>query len=122
LASYSAYVAGTVTTGVTEYVVTTGKTFRVQAIVITFRATTPSTTATFVSCTWSLRRGTATLTATSSLVGTATAMVSTANPSVTIEMTIPDGLEFAAADHIGFSQASSATTGTFDLTLIGFEY
>lgn len=122
LVTIQKYVAGTVTTGVTEYIVTTGKTLRVQKVVITFRPTTPSTTATFVSCTWSLRRNTTTLAAASSLVGTATAMVSTANPSVAVEMTIPDGLEFAAGDHIGFTQASSATTGTFDLTLVGYEY
>lgn len=122
LVTVQKYVAGTVTTGVTEYVVTAGKTLRVQSIVITFRPTTPSTTVTFVSCTWSFRRGTVTLTATSSLVGTATGMVTTNTPSIIIDFDVADGLEFAAGDHIGFTQASSATTGTFDLTLIGFEY
>lgn len=114
-------VGGTVTAGVTEYVVTAGKTLRVQAITITTRATTPSTTVTFSSDTWKLRQAAATLAITSALVLTATGMCATNVPGAVLDLNIIDGLEFPAATHIGFSHVG--TTGmTFDINLIGFEY
>jgi hypothetical protein len=122
LVTMQKYVAGTVTAGVTEYVVTTGKTLRVQSILITPRITTASTTVTFVTNVISLRRNTTTLATGSSLVASVSALCAANVPTPPIQMVIPDGLEFPAGDHIGFTQLASAATMTFDIVLVGFEY
>lgn len=110
--------AGTVTTG-TSYTVTTGKTFRIQAIQFGSRFATPSTTVTFASARFNLRSGSA---ITSPLVYGDSKMSAANTPTPNSDLAIPDGIELPAASVVGVSHVDSAATLLLDLLIVGYEY
>lgn len=127
LQSLTGYKSGAaVTATTTPAVVTTGKTYRVQKITITYIAI-----ATIGAIQVSLRANTAGVVAIGSpvvashLVGASSA---TAGNTNTVEMQIPDGLEFAAGTGIGISVLGVGATGTASavgyskVTIYGYEY
>jgi hypothetical protein len=109
---------GTVTAGVTEYTVTTGKTLRIQSISV-------AVTATGATVQSKLRvRSAATVTATSPIIW---GRFQASNATLPGESTadFPDGLEIASAQSIGVSgiQLTGAAGNTqWTVNIIGFEY
>lgn len=123
LLSLTGWKAGAAVAAATSYTVTTGKTFRLQAVVFNARFTTASTTVTFANVKFSLRAITSgALAATSAPVLQQTLALAANMPSVSLETSVPDGLEFASGYVFGVSQLGSATTLSVDATLIGYEY
>lgn len=124
--TFAKNIAGTVTSGVTTYQVTSGKTLRIQAIT----ATLMQSSTTVVACKLHLRHNTAgAAIATSPLVamwqlGTpATAAVGNTGIAPQ-DVSIPDGLEIPqnGTDNITFSAIATSAAGTLSVTLIGYEY
>jgi hypothetical protein len=115
-------VGGVVTTGITEYVVTAGKTLRVQYIRRGVRFTTMSTTVTFANTTIKLRESSTTLAVASPLVDADNLAAASNVPTPDTMGIFPDGLEFPAGTHIGFTHVGSATTLSQDVMLVGYEY
>lgn len=120
LATMTINKGGAVTTG-TSYQVTAGKTLRLQALLVTILDSTTTLSAGRVRV-----RSAASVLVTSPVVigtdqgnftGTAAALAGQAVP-----VTIPDGLEIAAAQQVGISHLESGTTSTVSVCLIGYEY
>src|SRR5271166_359853 len=110
---------GTVTTGVTNYQVTAGKTLRIQSISVAASASGST-----VQCKFRVRSGAATLSATSPILW---GRFQASNASLPGESTcdIPDGLEIAAAQQIGISGiqlSGSAGNTQWTISIVGFEY
>ena len=129
LVSLTGYKSGAaVTATTTPAVVTSGKTLRVQSLVISYIAT--STTLGSVQVT--LRANTGGVVAIGSpavsswVVGVVVA-AEVAGQVVTVEVPIPDGLEFAAGTGIGLSVigyvgTTATAVGSIRATLLGYEY
>src|SRR5271154_1564001 len=110
---------GTVTTGVTNYQVTAGKTLRIQSISVAASASGST-----VQCKFRVRSGAATLSATSPILW---GRFQASNASLPGESTsdIPDGLEIAAGQQIGVSGiqlSGSAGNTQWTISIVGFEY
>lgn len=122
LVTFTKNVGGTSTASQTTYTVTSGKTFRIQAVY--FSVVTSTTTV--ISARLALRENTGgTCTASSAPVAMmeAAGVTAVANEGVSgTNMAIPDGWEFPAADSICFSAIGSTSTGTMTITIMGYEY
>ena len=110
---------GTVTTGVTNYQVTAGKTLRIQSISVAASASGST-----VQCKFRVRSGAATLSATSPILW---GRFQASNASLPGESTdqIPDGLEIAAGQQIGISGiqlTGSAGNTQWTISIVGYEY
>jgi hypothetical protein len=124
--TFAKNVGGTVTTGVTTYAVTAGKTLRIQAIF----ATLMQSSTTVVGCRLRLRHNTAgAATATSPLVatiqlGTPASSAVAGTGVAPQDIAIPDGLEIKqnGNDNITLSAIATSAAGTLSVTLIGYEY
>jgi hypothetical protein len=117
--TFQSWKAGTVTTGITSYTVTAGKTFRVQVIRWGVRFTTMSTTVTFANTTFRLRSGNL-ITSPLVLANNMAAASNVATPDSITSYT--DGAEFPAGTVIGVSHAASAATLTEEFSITGYEY
>lgn len=122
LVTFTKNVGGTATASQTTYTVTTGKTFRLQAVY--FSVVTSTTTV--ISARLALRENTGgTCTASSSpvLMMEAAGVTAVANEGVSgTNLSMPDGWEFPSADSICFSAIGSTSTGTMTISVIGYEY
>lgn len=117
--TFQSYKAGVVTTGLTSYTVTSGKTFRVTSIKVKIRPSAPSTTVTFANTVLRLREGSL---ITSPLIDSFPILMQTNVDSNPTTLTIPDGLEFPAGTVLGMSHLASATTILEHFAIVGFEY
>jgi|ERR1051326_150990 hypothetical protein len=117
--TFQSYKAGVVTTGLTSYTVTAGKTLKIQCIKVKIRPATPSTTVTFASTTLRLREGAL---ITSPLIDSFPILMQTNNDSNPTAIVIPEGLEFPAGTVLGMSHVASATTILEHFSIIGYEY
>lgn len=112
---------GVATASATSHAVTSGKRWRIQAIVVGLIATG----AAVVSARVSLRFNPAgAATAASPIVATAalSSAPAVAQQGNELVIPIPDGVEFSGTDQIGLSQVCSGTGGTLWASLIGYEY
>jgi hypothetical protein len=115
---------GTVTTGVTSYTITSGKTLRIQNISVSVRAGAAAVPFSRVT----LRSNTAGATIATSPVLVQCPEVfgisATTGVGGQMSMDIPDGLEIAGNGtvSIGLSHLDQATTNVINLTLTGYEY
>lgn len=115
---------GATTTG-TTYTVTTGKTLRVQQIIVSARNSTGTTAS---PATFRIRAATSGAITTSSPLQAVVVAGTPASAQSTYALAnIPDGLEFPSASTLGFTiQQSNWVTAsvvcTFDITVIGYEY
>lgn len=121
LATMNINTAGTVTTG-TSWSVPTGKTFRIQAIEGTVKAS--STTAVYGRI---RLRSAATVAATSGIVAnldvpTMVAGTIAAGMGGAISYSVPDGLEIAASQQVGISHIESSTSSTVSCIVTGYYY
>jgi hypothetical protein len=110
---------GVVTTG-TQYTVTAGKTFRVQAMIA---AVLSGANNAAQSVRVRLRSAT-TVTVTSGILcslmaGIQVALIGTVGNSTEF---VADGLEIAGGQQLGLSQIASATTASVAVCVVGFEY
>jgi hypothetical protein len=112
---------GTVSTSKTEYTVTTGKTFRIQSILVSLRNSTAAAHDTFCNI---LVDYTGTIITTSSPTALPITVELSASAVSTINIPIPDGLEFPTGSTIGMSAFAdtSATIVLTNIILIGYEY
>jgi hypothetical protein len=119
-------VAGTATTAQTTYSVTAGKTFRVQALHVYYALT--STTLSEVRVALRENTGGACTAASTLAVRLGAGVPATTATSVNHEagtqadFTIPDGLEFPAADSLCLSAIATSASSAVTITLVGYEY
>jgi hypothetical protein len=113
---------GVAAAAATSFAVTSGKRLRIQSITASAR----STAATVFSARVALRTNptgaavvTSPLEAILSMTQQAAAL---AEAGDTQSLAVPDGMEYAGTEQIGFSQVCSGTGGVVYLTAIGFEY
>lgn len=122
LMTLTIFKAGTTTTA-TNYSVTAGKTFRLQAIQFGVRFATPSTTVTFASTTFVLRYVTSgTVTAAAAILHQDSKMAASNVATPNSDLPIPDGLELPAGYNFGVTHLASATTLLEDVLIVGYEY
>lgn len=123
LATFTKNVGGTATASQTNYTITSGKTLRVQGMVVGLRAGAAAIQ--WVQVNLRHNTGGAT-TASSPLVvdGYVGTTVATSGISATAVIPVPDGIEFFGngTQTIGVSHLSSATTNVEFITLVGYEY
>jgi len=120
LVTLTPVIAGVAGATGTSFTVTSGKTFRVQSLMVT----TKNAGAAIQGVVCNLRMAsTGAITATSSLIATVGAgtLAATANNVASESADIPDGLEFTGTMQFGISQLGTATAGN-TVTLIGYEY
>lgn len=122
LATFTKNVAGTTTTGQTAYTISSGKTFRIQALSVAILNTTTVAN----SCTYNVRAA-ASVAASSPIVAScgcsSVGAVSGQHGFATLP--IPDGMELAGNGtlQIGVSHLENVTTASISsFTLIGYEY
>ncbi len=121
LLSLVKYTGGVAAAGVTTIAPTSGKTFRVTAIVCSVKA--GAATAAFA--TFNLRinaNGSAVIGTPSNLridVGSTNAV---SGASSTAVVNLPEGFDFTAPMQLGISAACQATTNVLSVQLIGFEF
>lgn len=103
----------------TQYTVSAGKTFRVQSIFLSVRASA----ATLVNARVRLRSA-ASVAVASPMYANVEASTNLATIGATNEsgMSFPDGLEFAAGQQVGLAQIASATSALLTVTVVGYEY
>jgi hypothetical protein len=126
LVTFTKNVAGTATATQTTYTVTAGKTFRVQAIIVSLTDTSTTVARTRIRLRENIG-GTciassplAVTTDFGPLPGTQAAGMALQGPFV---IPLPDGLEFPAGDSICMSEvATTNTTAVLSVSLIGYEY
>lgn len=111
---------GSVSSSGSSFAVTTGKTFRVQSIMVAISSSTSTSNNVLGQLLWS----TTTLAATSpggpaARAGTPSSTTGSLGSSI---VPIPDGFELAASVNYGLAQTSSATTGTVTIQVVGYEY
>jgi len=120
LATMNINVGGTVTTG-TSWTVPTGKTFRIQSIQGTVKAS--STTAVYGRI---RLRSAATVAASSGIVANLdiglTPGTAAAGAGNGLGYAIPDGLEIAAGQQVGITHIESSTSSTVSAIVTGFYY
>lgn len=113
---------GAATSGITTITVTSGKRFRVQAIVASVR----STSAAVLSGRVSLRMNpSGAVTASSPIIAILSMTqqaAALAEAGDTCVLSIPDGLEFSGTEQIGLTQVCSGTAGVVYASIVGFEY
>ena len=115
---------GATTTG-TTYTVTTGKTLRIQQIIVCARNSTGTTAS---PCTFRIRAATSGTITTSSPLQLIMVAGTPASAQETFGIAdVPDGWELPSGSTMGFTiQQSNWVTGsvvaTFDITIIGYEY
>lgn len=122
LTPLSGFVAGS--TG-TSFSVTSGKTFRIQAINVSVRTTATNSSASAIvrlriSSSGAVTTGTTPAASVAALTGNATTTV--VGWAASDQMIFPDGLELSGTMQFGLSQLASATSTTIDAQIIGFEY
>jgi hypothetical protein len=110
---------GGTTSTATEYTVTAGKTLRVQSMYMSVRASS----AAMVSARARLRSA-ATVSATSPVfcLAEASSLSATTAAANGMDVSIPDGLEFAGGVQVGVSQIATATTADVTVLIVGYEY
>jgi len=115
--------AGAATSTGTSYPVAAGKTLRLQALLVTFVATTTTANTARIR----LRVNTGGAAAANSpvqlsfRVGLPSATF-IANEAVTVRLPIPDGFEIPAGAGVGITHQEAAANGTLDVSLLGYEY
>lgn len=118
-------VGGTETTGQTTYTVTTGKTLRLQALLITFAqsGTTAARVRVYLRATPSGTPTTASPKLAVANVASNGFGTSAANlGGDTVALPFPDGLELAAGAGLALSALATSANGTLSISLIGYEY
>jgi hypothetical protein len=126
LVTFVKNVGGTATTAQTTYTVTSGKTFRLQAIHVYYAMT--STTLSEVRVAFRENTGGACTAASALAVRLGAGVPATTATSVNHEaatqadFTIPDGLEFPAADSLCMSAVATSTSSGLTVTVVGYEY
>jgi len=108
-------------TAATNYTVTSGKRFRIQALVVTWRDNTAAAGGVTVRVR-AVSSGTATASSPvilSANVSTATAVIGAGG---TVVVPVPDGLELLAGANFGISQIAESALVGFDVQLVGYEY
>jgi hypothetical protein len=110
---------GGATSTATSYTVTAGKILRVQSVYISVRASSSVEVSARVRL-----RSAATVAANSPLfcLGEASSLGAVAQAANGMDVSIPDGLEFAGGQQVGLSQIASATTALITTLVIGYEY
>jgi len=107
-------------TAATSYTVTSGKTFRVQAIFVEAHATSTTATQSRVR----LRSAASSLLATSPILAlvSVTSRTAVADSGQAEQFNFPDGLEIAGGTVVGFSHIESTTSSAVSVCIVGFEY
>lgn len=122
LATFTKNVGGTTTTGQTAYTITSGKTFRIQALSVQINNTTTTANNIVVNV-----RSAASVAASSPLVASCGAASAAAVATVKgfAQVQFPDGVEIAGngSIQIGVSHLENVTTAAIaSFTLVGYEY
>lgn len=102
----------------TTYVVTAGKTLRIQAASMEAR----TTAATTFSCRGRLRVGAASTNGAVLIPLEVSSLAAVAESTGDDFLTIPDGLEIGTGTSLSFSHVGSNTSGSMSMTILGFEY
>jgi hypothetical protein len=124
LISFSQNKGGSVSAGVSSYVITTGKTLRLTGISVSCK----SGAAAIATCRVTIRHNTAGATTNASPVVVVVPEVNTnsatSGTSGWLAMDLPEGIEFYGdgTQTIGASHIDSATTNVLNITLFGYEY
>jgi hypothetical protein len=122
LMTLNIYKGGTVTSA-TNYTVTLGKTFRIQAVQFGMRFITPSTTVTFASNTFALRFvTTGTVVVGSPILLQDSKLAASNAPTPNSDLTIPEGLDIPTNYNFGITHLASAATLAEDVIIVGYEY
>jgi hypothetical protein len=118
LATMNINLGGTTSTA-THYTVTAGKTLRIQSMYISVRATS----AAMVSARARLRSAATVLVGSPVFcLGEASSLAAVAAAANGMDVSIPDGLEFAAGQQVGISQIATAITAAVTVLVVGYEY
>lgn len=112
----------TATTG-TSYTVTSGKTLRIHALVITWVATTTTANTSRIR----IRVNTAGAAAVTSPIAYSARIgwespTFIANEAEFNQITFPGGIDVPSGSGVGVTHLEAAANGTIDVTLVGFEY
>lgn len=122
LATFTKNVGGTATTGQTAYTITSGKTFRIQALYTSILNTTTVAN----SCTYNVRVATS-VAATSPIVASCgcSSVGAVSGQKGFSQLAVPDGTDIVQSGslEIGVSHLENVTTASISsFTLVGYEY